>query len=148
MKKPLAVLVPLVVLFSVFAIGCGSSDDSSDSAPTKAEYITQADAICKESGDELQATIKSTFGNEQPTDAEIVSFTEDEIIPSLEGQLDDLRALTPPESDADSPDDIYNALEDSINTLKDDPAQSTSSDAFKEANDLANAYGMTECGAA
>ena len=148
MKKLLAVLVPLVVLFSVFAIGCGSSDDSSDSAPTKAEYITQADAICKEPGDELQATITSTIGNEQPTDAEIVSFTEDEIIPSLEGQLDDLRALTPPEADADSPDDIYNALEDSINTLKDDPAQSTNSDAFKEANDLANAYGMTECGAA
>ena len=67
---------------------------------------------------------------------------------ALEGQLDDLRALTPPEADADSPDDIYNALEDSISTLKDDPAQSTSSDAFKEANDLANAYGMTECGAA
>lgn len=146
MKKPLAVLIPIAMLSFALAIGCGNSSES-DAAPTKAEFITQADAICKKSGDELQAAIKGTFGDRAPSNEEIVTFTNDEIIPNLETQLEDLRALTPPEAETDSPDDIYAAFEDGINAIKDDPASSTDDSVLKEAYDLANAYGMTECGA-
>jgi hypothetical protein len=50
--------VALLVAAAVFAGGCGGSEDNGsdgDERPTKAEWIAQADALCKESFAEAEA---------------------------------------------------------------------------------------------
>ncbi len=90
---------------ALFGVGC-----SGDDAPTQEEYVAQADEICREADEALDAVIEDSFGTEQPSREEIAEFTTDEAVPNLEAQLEELRALTPPEGDEDTVNEIYDSL--------------------------------------
>jgi hypothetical protein len=143
MNKKLGLLVPLIAIAFFAASGCGGSGSD---APTKEDYIAEADGICKEADDEVAATVESTFGNEAPSRQQLVSIVEDELIPSIEGQLNDLRSLTPPEGDEDTVNAIYDALEQDLEALKADPVGAIQGEAFAESSRLAGEYGLTDCG--
>jgi hypothetical protein len=140
-SKYLCVLA--VVPIALLGFGCGGDD-----APTQEEYVAQADEICKEADEALNVVIEDTFGTRQPNQQEIISFTGDEVIPNIEGQIEDLRALTPPEGDEETVNAIYDSLKAGIAAVADDPAGSIQEapPEIEEAGRLAREYGMEECG--
>lgn len=143
MNKILGVLVTLVAVtgFGLAACGGGGSD-----APTKDEYIAQADLICRDGDEAAAKKVESTFGNQPPTQSNLTAAVEDILAPNIQKQLEDLRALTPPEGDEDTVSAIYDELESGLDKILEDPASGVQSDPFGEASRLARDYGLTECG--
>jgi hypothetical protein len=138
-------------LAAVLAVGlvvaaCGSSSD--DDALTKAEFLKQGNAICAKGNKEIDAAANKTFTKgQQPSKAQITKFAEDTLIPSVEGQIDDLRDLTPPSADEDQVNKILDEAESAVDKTKDDPSVfAQNQDPFKKANQLAIDYGLKECG--
>jgi hypothetical protein len=128
-----------------FAIaGCGGGDD----APSKAEYIGKADAICKKGNDEIAKGAAALGAS--PTPDEATTFAKDKLIPNIEGQLSDLRDLDKPDGDGDTIDAITDALQSGLDKAKADPSSLVSGDAattpFADANAKADAYGLKVCG--
>lgn len=143
MKRKLGVLAPLIAITCLGVAGCGGDDPG---APTKEEYIAEADAICKEADDGVAASIESTYGIGTPSAQEVQMIIEEELLPSVEGQLEDLRSLTPPDGDEEAVNDIYEALDRDIQAVKEDPAIAVEANAFVESSRLAHEYGLTDCG--
>jgi len=137
-------VLAIALLAAGTTAGCGGDDEEPLS---KAEYIKQGDAICKKASAELEKEAKEQFpGNEEPSGEELTGFAEDVLKPNLEGQLNDLRDLTPPEDDADTVNAIYEKVETGLAKLEDDPKVLLSSDdPFEPANDAAADYGFKEC---
>jgi hypothetical protein len=144
--KTVALLFALAALIA----GCGSDNSSSDSssstALTKSEFLKQGNAICAKGNKEINQA-QGDLGP-QSSQADIEAFVTDTIIPSIQGQVDDLRALTPPAGDEQTVDEILTAAEDGLAKAKQDPASLTGGgDPFAKANKLATDYGLTACGA-
>lgn len=133
-----ALTVPMALLAA-----CG------DDAPSQEEYVAQADEICREADEALDAEVTEAFGTDQPNEQQIIEFTGSAVVPNLEGQLDDLRALTPPEGDEETVEAIYSKLETAVGKIADDPSSAVGEapPEFEEASSLAREYGMEKCGA-
>ncbi|MEA2425059.1 MAG: hypothetical protein QOH13_1469 [Thermoleophilaceae bacterium] len=136
----IAVLAALVASLALAA--CGSS---SDSKPTKAEYITKADAICKKADTEINAQAQKQFGNKAPTDAQVTTFTHDVVLPKIEKESSDLKALDKPKGDDAQLNALFASLDKSINTAKSTDGTLDNS-TFADANTKAKAYGLKVCG--
>jgi hypothetical protein len=123
--------------------GCGGDDDK---GPTKAAYITKADAVCKAANDKLTKAAADIGAS--PTAAQVKTFAAQTAVPNLEAELKELRALDRPKDDKDTIGAIYDALEDAVGKLKSDPSVLTGqTNPFTEANAKAKAYGLKVCGA-
>jgi hypothetical protein len=136
-----------LMALALAAAGCGGDDDK---GPTKAAYIAKADAICKASDAKIEAAAGQIA---DPNDAEAVkAFVTATLIPNVEGQVKELRALDKPKDDADEIDAIYDAVEAGVAKGKSDPASllsaTTGVSPFADANTKAQAYGMKSCGQA
>ena len=148
--KHIALILSLVL--GGFASGCGDDDDGgsgSGAAPTKAEFIEQGDRICADADRAIEKEADSEFrGTDNPSRAALVKFAEERFVPHLEDESAQLRALPAPEDDGDTVTAIWDALDDGIASLKDDPAQILEEDpaAFADANRLARGYGFKDCG--
>jgi hypothetical protein len=138
LKRFLLLLLPVALLLGA---GCGGDD-----SPSKDEYVAQADAVCRDADDALNQEIQEAFGAKPPTERQIVAFSESNAIPNLEGQLADLRALTPPEGEEETLTRIYDTLEEAIAQIKEDPASDTVPPALEEARKQAKEFGMVVCG--
>lgn len=140
----------IVVALLAVGAGCGGGDD--EEALSKAEFIKQGDAICKKSGDKVDAAAEERFAdlgrNEPPSAAQIKTFAEDTIIPEISGQLEDLRELPAPEGDDDKVNEIIDAADEALGKVEDDPTVllEQGGDPFEAANKLASDYGFKECG--
>jgi len=149
MKKRLAVLIPLTVVMAGFAVGCGSSSDDSSSdsgtALTKAEYVKQADKICSDGSAALTKAVADATKSGDASATDPTKFTQDVLIPNLQGQVDDLRALSPPAGDEETTAKIYDSLQSGIDSVNEDPKNLNG--AFNEASQLAGDYGMPACAA-
>jgi len=130
---------------AVFVAGCGGGDDEL----TKAEFLKQGNAICAKGNKEIDQSAKQVFTTKQePSKEQLNKFAEDTLIPSVQGQIDDLRDLNPP-SDLD--DQVSTLLDDAQAALdkgKDDPSILTSEkqDPFKAVNQTAEKLGLKACG--
>src|SRR6478609_6725912 len=95
-----AALVPVVA-------GCGGDDETSTTstaaALTETEFLAQGNAICVAGNKELDQAANDTFTGGQPTEAQIEQFA-DVLVSNVQGQIDAIRALTPPEELADQVD--------------------------------------------
>jgi hypothetical protein len=85
MRRGLAVLVVLAAL--ALAAGCGGGGKQL----TKAELVTQADAICRK----YEAKINALG---EPTSLAGLKEFADKAVPLFDSGLDELRALQPPEN--------------------------------------------------
>jgi hypothetical protein len=132
----------------IFAAGCGGGDDGGETATTTTDdYISQADAVCSESDAQNAAAFRQAFGNEQPTTAEAAAYVGDVLVPALETQLEQLRALSPPEGDTETVNAIWDRIADVIETMKEDPEASLGiEDPFADVTPEAEAYGFKSCG--
>ena len=142
----------VALLFAIAALiaGCGDDDDSGDSGDsgrsgslTKAEYLEQGNAICAQYNEQLDQLFPQAPG--APGSDSFNTFSEEKIIPILETQISEAEALPAPEGDEEEVDAIFTAANEGLDNVREDPS-AIAGDAFAEANELANAYGLTECG--
>jgi hypothetical protein len=153
--------VAVVLVIVVVAIASGGDGDEApittvttdaseptDAPQSKGDFIDDADAICAETASGL-ATI--------PTD-DAERFASQELR-LTQGELDQLRSLTPPERDQKTLDDFFAALEDLVDALQtkqlatdraDDTALAAANTeidtAELELSSAADDYGFKECG--
>ena len=160
-------LIPFALLAALGAItvaGCGGDDDTTSettaatgasgvtgTALTEEEWATQADGICAAASKETDAAAEELFGNQQPSQQQIEQYATDVLIPSIQGQLDAIRALTPPEDIADQVTTFLDDAESALDEVRDDPSLITTSGGespFADVNAEAKELGLTECGSA
>jgi hypothetical protein len=156
-------LVALAVT-AVVAVGCGDDDEETTTAATgeetstaatgepstKEEFIAQADQICAEGDQQIDAAAGETFTEGDPTPEEEEQFITETVLPNIQGQIDSLRALTPPEGDEKEVGEILDAAQAGIDETEEDPTSLTQEgegdDAFAEASRLAADYGLEDRG--
>ncbi|HKP88601.1 MAG TPA: hypothetical protein VJT75_01385 [Thermoleophilaceae bacterium] len=153
-KRLLSILL-LALGLALTAASCGDddnkSDDSGSSSISKAEFVKKGNAICAKGNKEIDAQGEKMFGDQKqkPSDADLKKFSEEVLIPSVQKQVDGLRALGAPAGDEDEVNAILDAAQQGIDEGKKDPlalTQDNGDDPFQEANKLAREYGLTVCG--
>jgi hypothetical protein len=113
-------------------------------APLKAEFIEQGDAICAEANEELRELEQQAFGGGPPNEQELSQFT-DTLADNVQGQIDGLRSITPPENDEDEIAAILDLAERGVEKLRGAAAPSQTQE-LVEASRMLRAYGFEECG--
>ena len=143
----------LAIAIAAFAAGCGSSSDSTSStsttaALTKSEFIKQADAICTKGNKTVDAAQKKAFGSGKPTQKEFEQFVTDTLVPSVQGQISGVEALTPPAGDEATVKKMLDDSQAAVDKLKNDPTLvlQNSSDPFAKSDQELKAYGLKVCG--
>jgi len=147
-QRVLAVLVSTTAVIAFLATGCGGSTTA---APTKAEFVSKANAICTKANQKLEAAGRTFFkgtGGTQPTEAD---FVREKVSPILEQELlDPIEALGAPKGDEEQVTAIVAAgrqavakLEKNAVLLKAPPG--SAKDPFRSLSRLARTYGLT-CG--
>jgi len=83
----------------------------------------------------------------RPTTVPLELSIEDEFLPSVRGQIDDIRDLGFPEGDEDELDSILDDAEDIMDEIEDDPESfvEAEADPFEEINTRLASYGITSC---
>ncbi|MEJ7892717.1 MAG: hypothetical protein WKF94_08750 [Solirubrobacteraceae bacterium] len=124
--------------------GCGGDDK----ALTKAEFVKQGNAICAKGNAELETEEEELIADgKAPDREELIAFFEDEVLPNVQGQIDDLAELTPPEADQGEVDELIASAQEAIDKSEGDMEAVVASDEnpFDDADEKAGAYGLAEC---
>ena len=168
MKHKALWLLAGVLATGLIAAGCGGDDNGDDggnggnggsaangeeaaAAPSKQEYIAEGDRICAEGTARIAREALDRYGDAQPSLEQVDEFSGDVVAPVLQEQVDQLRALPPPKGDDETVAAIWDAVQDGIDALREDPsllAEPATGGAFDEANGLAQEYGFRQCGSA
>jgi len=138
----------LVATLAFAATGCGSSNTK---ALSHDEYAAKADAICRKFNRQFHAV-------GDVSDLPKLAAALDKLVPLFEKALDDLDALTPPESEQATADrwlDQSNSLKDDLKEIRDkakvldgdgvEVAQQSGARDVTQANKLAHKLGMRVC---
>ena len=141
------VLAALVTIAVLSVAGCGGNDDD---APSKQEFIAQADAICQEA---YKRGAKTMYG---PNFSDAAFLSRHNALTRV--ALERLRALDAPEGDREAVDDVLSALEASVAAVdkrtaalraRDRPRQSEAQQDFERSyGDVAasaGALGLSRC---
>lgn len=125
------------------AAGCGGDDD----APTREEFVADANEICAEANQEVDAQAQDLFGGgEEPSQEEFEEFARDVLAPSVRDQVDQIRDLGAPEGDEDEVTEILDTAEAGADEIAEDPEALTRADSqLAEATRLAGEYGLDRC---
>jgi hypothetical protein len=154
-SKGLVALVVGSLAIALIVAGCGGSGDGevSTSSLSKAEFIKKADAACTRGNKRVEADfatfIKKTHFqlSENPTKAEVDSLLHTVVIPAVEREVAEIRALGAPSGDEERIEAILVAVEEGIETAEKNPkiALENTSIAFGIAQRLAKEYGLQVC---
>lgn len=146
------VLLPALLLsLSPLLLACGGGEEADAPSPqaeplSKADFVAQADEICATGNQEIATAIQGA--SDEPSEQEVAQIAEEVLVPNTQQQHDDIAALGAPEGDEDEVQAILDAFQEGIDVVSEDPASLLSSDdPFGEATDLAEAYGLAQCGA-
>lgn len=155
MNKGLIAALLGVVAIAVVVAGCGSSSsDDSTASLTKAQFISQANAICKKGNAEVESEFEDFAkkngieGNKEPTTAQEVELAETILTPNVKSQSEELRALGAPSGDEDEITAMLDSLDQGVEEAEADPEALIEGKAepFKDASQKAQKYGLTACG--
>lgn len=145
-------VIGATVVAALTLAGCGSNDTPVAGGPTTtaaalthAQFVSQANAICKAGNAKVDAAAKNFADPQNPTQAEIIEATKSVLVPVFTDELSQLRALTPPAADAAKVTELETALDSAIAQAAADPVSALSGDAFSKANTLAGQLGLTVC---
>ena len=151
MRRPL-VLLACVLAIAPVAAGCGSSKKSESSQTiTKAAFLKKGNAICAQGNRDINAGGKRLFGTnrtKKPSTKQLKAFATTVLLPSVESQVNGIRALGAPKGDEATVKAILDAADEGVAAGKKDPLSLTKegADPFAKANRLARAYGLKVCG--
>jgi hypothetical protein len=164
-RKLVLLLAALLVLAALVA-GCGGGDSSSSStsattdteggessgeAPTKAVFIKEADKICTDDENELNEEIeafakeKGISTSEEPSEDLQIELFHELVLPNIARQAEDLAALTPPEGEESTIEDLTDTLSEEVEAAEEESGL-PGEDTLKGATDKAKAYGFKSCG--
>lgn len=133
----------LTICAVLLATGCGGGD----SAPSKAGFLKEGNAICVKGEREQQKILQvltRKYGLHASSSTKEKAFLE--FLPPYEHASHELSELEPPAGDQDSFDKIIKAREKAAAEAKADPGTAiTGKTQFKQADELAKAYGLTRC---
>jgi hypothetical protein len=158
LSKRLIAMLFGVLAIAVIAAGCGSSSDNSSSEEstssiTKAELIKQGDAICAKGNKEGEAEFEEyaeengLSENKEPTEAQKEELATNILLPSVSGQIEEIRALGAPSGEEEEVSEILDTVEEEIEEGEAEPAGLfESGEPFAEGNKLAREYGFKVCG--
>ena len=145
MNKPKFALAASLLAAAFFATGCGGGEDSSDEpAPTKSAYITEGDAICTASQTEFEAIVKD-LPNDVEAPGSQAAIT-DGVVPLYWDQVGQLRASPSFFFNDTATTEIYDSVDQALDTIEVDPSALDDAGTFEEANTLAVDYGFEACG--
>lgn len=158
MSKRLIATAVGVLAIALIVAGCGgsSSDDSTTSTAsiTKAELIKQGDAICQSGNKEIEAGFEEFAKengleeNQEPSEAQAAEISETVLLPSIQKQIDAIRALGAPSGEEEEVSKILDTVEEEIEAAEEEPEAliTTNTTPFKQGNELAQEYGFKVCG--
>ena len=126
------------------------TEGSTGEAPTKAVFIKEADKICTDDENELNQEItaflkENGVAEKEPSEDQQVELFHSLILPNIAKQAEEIAALTPPEGDESTIEDLTDTLEEEVAEAEEEdglPAEDT----LKGATDKAKAYGFKSCG--
>jgi hypothetical protein len=146
-------LIAAAMAIALVVAGCGGGDSGTAAGSiSKEKFVVKADAICKNGTERMQAAIFAAL--KHPRNLTKVSQTEQEkivttaMVPSVEREVKELRALPVPEGDEERVDAMITALEEGIETAeRNTEAVTKSSDVlFGISSRIAAEYGLEACG--
>jgi len=121
--------------------GCGGGEEGL----TKAQFIRQGDAICKQAGAE-QVALAAHYKKKEIAPGHFKAVTGI-VVPPMEKELRRLRALSPPQGDEKKVRAILEEIESGVHDVQHDYLDVfyEENDPFAEANELARKYGFHAC---
>ena len=149
----------LAVAIAFAAIGCGDDDEdpastSTSSELTKAQFIREANRICKQQDGKIERASQQFFADapndREPPPQEVAQFGKKTVFPAIQDEIDRIRALGAPAGDTEEVQKMLEAAESGLQTLEAEPAQlerGAIASSFEEFQKLASAYGLDECAA-
>jgi len=145
------------LVFGLGAAGCGSSKSKSNKtststpAITKAAFLKQGNAICKRGNQQIAKAANTLFPRTgpKPSKARMTKFATSTVVPSLQSQINQIKALGTPAGDQTKVNAIVSSAQSALDKGKKDPALLTSngSSPFKKTNQLSRSYGLKTCAA-
>jgi type IV pilus biogenesis protein CpaD/CtpE len=136
----------IFVALAVFSAGCGSSD--SEESLTKAEFVKQANRICKESEKERGEIISEAVQQANPK-GNLQAQQEDALekaLPTYEDAARKIDELGAPEGSEDTVDAIVEAMEEASEKVRANlQTAAVSNVPFNKANELTESYGLNAC---
>jgi hypothetical protein len=131
--------------------GGGSTEADSGGAPTKSAFIKEADKVCGAAEDELTEEV-TEFAKEhnipieksEPSEDQQTELFQEVVLPNIARQGEELAALTPPEGDEGTIEDLTSTLESEVEEAEAEGGVSDS--ALAGATKKARAYGFKVCG--
>ena len=150
-----ALALAAILVVAPAAAGCGSSKKSSSTttstpAISKAAFLKRGNAICRKGNREIGTAARSLFPrNRRPSKAELNRFATKTLIPSVQREINGIRALGAPPGDKARVDAVLSSAQSALNKGKRRPALLTTNGPgpFKRANSLARSYGLKACAA-
>jgi hypothetical protein len=149
MKRNGLMVLGLIMSIALVAAGCGGDSDDNDTALTKPAFLAKGNAICQAGNKEIQTAFETAIGKGQPTQEQLNSVVTDSLVPSIQGQIDDIRDLPAPEGDEDQIGQTLDEAELAVQDVKENPSLATQQggqDPFADVNQKLNDYGLTACG--
>jgi hypothetical protein len=143
-------LLAATLAIGLIASGCGGDDDDESGIATSdlttEEWIAQADEICAVGDRKLEREAEEVFaGHRPPNKGELAEFGREAVVPRVQDQVDQIRALGAPEGDEGEVEAILTAAEEALDEVRANPASLEGGGAFAEVNALAAEYGLDEC---
>jgi uncharacterized protein HemX len=147
-----AMAIIAVLILGFAAAGCGSSSSSSKTtsstattALTKAQFVARANAICSTGNNQIAAADAKLSKN--PTKAQITAVVKTTTAPSIQAQINGIRALGAPSGDKATVTNMLNLAQADLNKVKSNPASLATGGAspFADFAKVAHPYGLTAC---
>ena len=152
--RAIALIVGVLAVALVW-VGCGSSsggDEVTASSISKAQFIKEADAACREGQkgvqNDFQAFVKENENLKNPTEAKYAELVETVLAPNIEQEVDDIRSLGAPDGDVEEIEAMLVAREEGLEEAEAQPKKAVQANlaGFTEAGKLAKGYGLKDCG--
>jgi hypothetical protein len=154
LNKGLLALLAGALAVALVIAGCGSNSSSTTASLSKAEFVKQGNAICKAGNEEIEEgfeefTKENNLSKTKPPSKAIQEEAAETIlIPAINNQVEEIRALGTPEGDEGEVDEILTDAEEAVEEGEEDPTSLLGAEPakFKELNKESREYGLTVCG--
>ena len=149
----------LLVVTAMAVVGCGDDSDSDaadgsieTSSLSKAQFVKRANAICVKGNKKVVARLGAYLGKnaskkqgEEELNADAAKAV---IVPEIESQIEEIRALGAPSGDEEQIEAFLVAQQEALDSLSSAKRVSFTEElnkTFEEAGDLAVEYGISNC---
>ena len=148
-RRGIAAILAVILATALLIGGCGGGGDSA--SLTKAEFTKQTNEICEKGDKERKANFKAVnapkpAGSGGWTEPEMEKVVTEVFVDPYNEMIAELKDVGLPEGEEEKAAAIFEAMEDGIEKVENDPIASLSgTEMFKEVDKLSIEYGLTGC---